>query len=76
MNELVIAIEKGVKVRVLLEGAPVAGLTDSYKYRAKTLQEAGAEVHLMKKTADTPTRYNYLHAKYSIIDSEKTIIII
>jgi len=74
VNELVIAIERGVKVRVLLEGAPVAGLTDSYKYRAKILQEAGAEVHLMKKTANTPTRYNYLHAKYSIIDSEKTII--
>ena len=74
VDALANALDRGVKVRVLLEGAPVAGFKDSYKYRAQTLQKAGAEVHLMKKTEDATTRYPYLHAKYSIIDSKKTII--
>ena len=74
VDELVTAIERGVNVRVLLEGAPVAGFTDAYTYRAQTLKEAGADVRLMMKTQDAPTRYPYLHAKYAIIDNEKVII--
>ncbi len=38
------------------------------------MKDAGAEIHLMKKTEKTPTRYPYLHAKYTIIDSKTTII--
>ena len=65
----------GVRVRILLEGAPVGGI-DREEWIA--LQSLGqyAEVHFMvdNTTLDVQERYRFLHAKYAIVDNRTVIV--
>ena len=65
--------EKHVDVTVLIDGGSLgwSGMSRDLGYMMK-LQEAGGEIRLIDGTAYD--RYSYVHAKYCIIDMEKTII--
>lgn len=62
---LIAAHERGVEVRVLLEGGPVGGITSVEAQAVRTLREHGIEVRFM---GGERARYDYHHAKYAVID--------
>ncbi len=72
------AVERGVQVRVLLEGAPVGGISDLQRWCVTQIAEAGGEVRYMAATDDAPKgyqpRYRYVHAKYGIIDGAHSFV--
>jgi cardiolipin synthase len=72
---LVDAAGRGVRVRLLLEGGPAGGISDLQKWCVSRLVDAGAEVRYMAPLPDAPngyrTRYNFLHAKYAVIDGNR-----
>ncbi len=60
--------QAGVRVRVLLEGAPVGGVEDAEETAIAYLLASGAEVRFLASNGDAVKRYRYLHAKYAIVD--------
>lgn len=75
---LVAAAERGVALRLLLEGSPPGGISDLQKWCVARLAAAGADVRYLAPQADTPTglrpRYSYAHAKYGLIDERVALI--
>jgi cardiolipin synthase len=67
MDSIVDALERGVNVKVLLEGSPVGGITDEEWYIAGTIAERGGEVRL-----STDPFIN--HAKYAVLDNRTLIV--
>lgn len=65
--------ERGVRVRVLLEGEPVGGMPERETVAARLLVESGCEV-LVQKTYHGYKRYDYLHAKYMVIDGRRILL--
>ena len=65
--------KRHVDITVLIDGGSLgwSGMSRDLGYMMK-LQEAGGEIRLIDGTAYD--RYSYVHAKYCIIDMEKTII--
>lgn len=76
MDALLNAGERGVEIKVFLEGHPVGGLSDAERYIAEQIVDNGGEVRFMINDVenDIHDRYQYNHAKYCIIDN-KTLII-
>ena len=74
VDELLAARDRGVQVRVLLEGSPVAGFASHYRYHAAQLVAGGVDVRLMLRVGDEPTRYPYIHAKYLVVDGRYTAV--
>lgn len=72
---LIDAATRGVRVRLLLEGGPAGGISGVQKWCVFRLVDAGAEVRYLATLPDAPngyrTRYNYLHAKYAVIDGNR-----
>ena len=70
-QELLGAIARGVRVRILVEGNPVGGISDAETKVLRTLWSAGADIRLEVSNASAGRfqRYNYDHAKYMIVDS-------
>ena len=70
----------GVRVRVLLDGTPVGGLSDQTLWICKRLTEinpaSGSACWFMRSDTaqDIRTRYAYLHAKFAIVD-QRTLIV-
>src|SRR2546425_3381313 len=62
------AAERGVHVRVLLDGSPVGGVDDDEHRVVGGLLAAGVEVRWLAGGPEVVKRYRYLHAKYSIVD--------
>ena len=63
--------EKGVKVKVMIEGAPVGGIKGVDILNL--LKESGVEVYEMR-SCEGYRRYRYNHAKYCVIDNETLIL--
>jgi len=68
---LVRARERGVRVRVLLEGSPVGGLTRREARLLDRLVDAGIDVRVLAGPHD---RYAYHHAKYAIVDDRALVL--
>ncbi len=66
-------IDDGVDVRILAEGEPVGGISKSAIKALVTLEDAGAEVKVIK-FIDNYKRYDHLHSKYAVVDDDKVII--
>ena len=67
------ALERGVKVRMLVEGQPAGGV-DSEQTRVLTaLWRLGADIEVIH-TQDSYKRYQYVHSKYAVIDDSTTIV--
>jgi cardiolipin synthase A/B len=64
---------RGVNVTLLIEGQPVAGLSNASKTAISTLVDAGCEVRLMTSN-QSYRRYDCLHAKYFVIDRDRVTV--
>ena len=62
-----------VNVTLLIEGQPVAGLSNASKTAISTLVDAGCDVRLMT-TNQSYRRYDCLHAKYFVIDRDRVTV--
>ncbi|MEZ4860929.1 MAG: phospholipase D-like domain-containing protein [Caldilineaceae bacterium] len=66
------AAQRGIRVRLLLEGSPPGGISDLQKWSVATIVNSGGEVRYLAVTAAAPkgyrTRYRFLHAKYGVVD--------
>ncbi|RZN14106.1 MAG: hypothetical protein EF812_06270 [Methanosarcinales archaeon] len=76
MDHIINAIDRGVDVKIMLEGGPVGGLSDEERYIANKTVAAGGTVRFMinNKSEGIYDRYAFNHAKYALIDNESTII--
>ncbi|MEA1905460.1 MAG: phospholipase D-like domain-containing protein, partial [Euryarchaeota archaeon] len=76
MDRIIAAIERGVEVKIMLEGGPVNGIADEERYVASETVAAGGDVRFMISDRDRRVhdRYAFNHAKYAIIDDETTIV--
>ena len=70
--------QRGVQVRMILDGAPPGGISNVQKWCVSRIVEAGAEVRYMAVTDDAPSgykrRYRYVHAKYGIVDGRTAFV--
>lgn len=75
-NDLVAALERGVAVTLLLEGAPVGGLDDHERYVCQQIEAAGGACWFMIRddAQRIHDRYRFQHAKFMIIDGQKAAI--
>ena len=65
----------GVDVRVLLEGAPVGGLTDATRWASQQIAAGGGHVAFMvNDVGDADDRYAYLHTKMAIVDGRTLLV--
>lgn len=71
-------VQRGVQVRMILDGAPPGGITNVQKWCVSRIAEAGAEVRYMAVADDAPTgykrRYRFIHAKYGIADGRAVFV--
>ena len=66
-------LDRGVQVRILAEGSPAGGIGSDEIGVLTSLARKGADIHLIK-SSDGYKRYAFVHSKYAIIDSSRTII--
>ncbi|MCX6044068.1 MAG: phospholipase D-like domain-containing protein [Chloroflexi bacterium] len=71
------AAQRGVHVRILLEGSPPGGIDALQKWSLALIAAAGGEVRYAALLDDAPNgyraRYRFDHAKYGIIDQHIVI---
>ncbi len=71
VDALVNAAERGVTVRVLVEGTPVGGFPEPGARAADRLVDAGVEVRVFD---GDPDRFRFHHAKYAVADDEAVVL--
>ncbi len=76
MDHIIDALERGVDVKIMLEGNPVNEIADEERYIANQIVTAGGEVRFMINDKDRGIhdRYAFNHAKYAVIDDETTMV--
>ena len=70
---LMLLLEKGVKITILLEGSPAGGVPDTEIRYMASLSEKGADVFMLK-AGGVYKRYDLLHTKYAVIDSDTVVV--
>ena len=68
---LLAAHERGVEVRVLLDGSPVGGVSRRSARLLDRLTAAGVEVRVL---AGPYARYEFHHAKYAVVDDRALVL--
>lgn len=73
---LLAALDRGVDLRILVEGGPAGGVTIDEFETLRALSDAGASVRLMmdNSSVGVRARYRYDHAKYAVIDGASLIV--
>jgi len=75
---LIEALQRGVRVRILLEGSPPGGIDDVQRWCLAQLAAAGAEIVYLATVDAAPSgyraRYRYTHAKYGLIDGSLALV--
>ncbi|HAJ36983.1 MAG TPA: hypothetical protein DCL15_14980, partial [Chloroflexi bacterium] len=75
---LVDVLRRGVRVRLLLDGAPPGGITNTQKWCVTQIANAGGEVRYLALADDAPAgykrRYRFTHAKYGIVDAQHVFV--
>ncbi len=76
-EEIIDALDRGVDVKVFLEGGPVGGISDQEKYNLMKLANAGAKIRYMinDPEQDIYSRYRFNHAKYCVADNSSVLVI-
>jgi phosphatidylserine/phosphatidylglycerophosphate/cardiolipin synthase-like enzyme len=70
------SMNRGVSVRLLLEGSPAGGISNRSIWIINSLVDNGAEVYLTQPAGkDSIRRYSYVHAKYAVIDDAVSIVL-
>lgn len=74
--KLIEALQRGVRVKMLVEGNPVGGISDQSRELFSHLCENGAEIFEMISEGESgvPKRYRFLHTKYTLIDRSVLIL--
>ena len=70
-TRLLEAAAEGVDVSVLLDGAPVGGMTDLQADQLDRLVEGGVDVRLL---SGPYVRYRFHHAKYAVVDDRALVL--
>ncbi|MCB8944690.1 MAG: lamin tail domain-containing protein [Ardenticatenaceae bacterium] len=75
-DALIAAVNRGVAVTILLEGAPPGGLPDQQKYNCQRLEAAGGQCWFMfsDDSQDVFDRYRFIHAKFILIDGQRVAV--
>ena len=73
-GSLVAAKERGVDVRVLIEGGPVGGISPSENSLIWTINRSGIPVLSMVSSKTEHAPYRFDHAKYVIIDNASLLL--
>jgi len=68
------ALQRGVAVRLLVEGEPYGGMPPSSRDNVRRLQEAGVQVRMLHGDANGFRRYRYDHAKYAVADGRRCLV--
>lgn len=71
MEHILDALDRGVNVRILEEGNQVGGVEEDSLYVAQRISRAGGEFRFVK---GEERRYDFIHAKYAIIDNRTVLI--
>ncbi|MCK5773228.1 MAG: lamin tail domain-containing protein [Thermoplasmata archaeon] len=76
VSSLIGAADRGVDVKILLEGAPVGGISSGEKRCVKRMLDAGIDVRFMISDMDREIRdsYRFDHAKYIASDRDVALI--
>ncbi|MEM8860574.1 MAG: phospholipase D-like domain-containing protein, partial [Chloroflexota bacterium] len=76
LNHLKEAANRGVNVVILLEGSPPGGVDDAQRWNCFDLAQVGGSCFIMQNEPedDVFDRYNFLHAKFMIIDGRVSMI--
>lgn len=67
------ALDRGVEVRILMEGQPAGGIDNNEVQTLTSLWKSGADIKMIA-SKDSYKRYQYVHTKYAIIDNDTTVI--
>ncbi|MFW5916960.1 MAG: phospholipase D-like domain-containing protein [Halorubrum sp.] len=70
-DRLVAAVDRGVEVRVLVEGSPVGGFSARSARLFDRLAAAGVEVRVLD---GDPERFRFHHAKYAVADDRAVVL--
>ena len=70
-DALLAAAERGVRVRVLLEGDPIGGMTTRQREQLNRLSTGGVEVRVL---GGPHARFAYHHPKYAVVDDEALVL--
>lgn len=68
------AADRGVTVRVLLEGGPVGGIPPDEAQIISRLSACGIPVMAMSGSGEDHTPYRFNHAKYLVVDDESLLL--
>lgn len=68
------AAGRGVRVRLLLEGAPVGGIETEEARLLSALASSGVEVRTLKSNGTFPARFPNVHAKVLVADREVALV--
>ncbi|ADJ15544.1 phospholipase D-like domain-containing protein [Halalkalicoccus jeotgali] len=71
LESLIAAHERGVEVRVLVDGTPVGGQSKAEAAALDRLSAAGVEVRVFEGSA---RRYRYHHPKYAVVDDRALVM--
>ncbi|GGJ10724.1 phospholipase [Halobellus salinus] len=68
---LLSAVDRGVRVRVVLDGGPIGGMTTRQRDQLDRLAAGGVDV----RTIDGPhARFAYYHPKFAVVDNEALVL--
>ena len=76
-TELLRAYQKGVSVRMLVDGAPAGGMSEPEKACLSSLADAGAEVNVLNGNLSEKVVQHIgpLHCKYLVIDTSISLVL-
>lgn len=66
--------QRGVRVRLLLEGRPAGGIDLAQRWCLARIAEAGGQVWWMDRGGEVGPRYRGAHAKLALIDGRRLLI--
>ena len=70
-DALLAAVDRGVRVRVVLDGGPIGGMTTRQRDQLDRLAAGGVDV----RTIDGPhARFAYYHPKFAVADDEALVL--
>ena len=70
-DALLAAAERGVRVRVLLDGSPIGGMTTRQREQLDRLVAGGVAVRVL---GGPHARFAYHHPKYAVVDDEALVL--
>ena len=75
MESFLQAMENGARLRILLEGSPVGGISPEERFVVQRLHEKGAEIYFMVNGHGHHNRYSFVHSKFIVRDYREVLIL-